>query len=427
MLRLIVSTMSSRILIAIITFIIVVINARYFGSEGVGTIGLIMFSLSIIQLVSNFSGAGALVFLLKTYPIKPLFIITFVWSIISILFITLVLYLFNILPQNIEIHIVVLSIMISIYSFTNSYLISYQKIFIFNLLSLLQIVVLLLSILLLNKIFEIKNINNYIFSLYISYSIVSFIGFGFIIKKFKTNIQYHYKSIIKTMFRNGFYVGFASFMQLFNYRLSYFLIDTFGSRGALGIYDTATKLSEGIWLIPRSLAIIEYSKVVNSKSEDYTKKITLSFIKVAFLFCIVSVSFLLLIPQFVYIKIFGIEFIGIKYAIAGLSFGISFFSISIILSHYFGGYGKYYHNTISSGLGLIITIVAGFLILPQAFDKNFYTGLMWASIISSVSYCVSTFYQLIVFIRNTKVIFSDFIIKKEEILLVLQKIKRDRI
>jgi len=61
MLKNILSTITTRILVALLTLIMVLVNARYLGAEKVGTIGLIILAIAILQLVSNLVGGGALV------------------------------------------------------------------------------------------------------------------------------------------------------------------------------------------------------------------------------------------------------------------------------------------------------------------------------------------------------------------------------
>ncbi len=94
-----------------------------------------------------------------------------------------------------------------------------------------------------------------------------------------------------------------------------------------------------------------------------------------------------------------------------LAIGILMLSVSIILSSFFSGIGKPVHNAIGSGIGLIFTIVLGLLFIPRF-------GITGAGIVASISYSVSTLYQFIVFIRYSKLKASDFLLKKEELIMI---------
>jgi stage V sporulation protein B len=78
--------------------------------------------------------------------------------------------------------------------------------------------------------------------------------------------------------------------------------------------------------------------------------------------------------------------------ILSLAGGILAVAISLMLSHYFSGSGKPWHNTISSGIGLVFTLVLGFTLIPML-------GLTGAGVTASVAYTAGMLYQLFVFIR----------------------------
>ncbi len=424
MIRNIIGTISSKIAIALMTLILVVVNANYFGAEGVGTIGLVILCISILQLLSSFAGGGALIYLSVHYPIKKMGLVYLIWTTFISIFGVIVMNYFNIIPQNFDIHVAILSFLLSIYSFSTSILIGREKIKLFNIISLFQIVILLSGVLVLYNIFSLNDLHIYFYSLYAAYGISAIISTFISFKFFENGKTEHFKKVTIEMFKYGSYVFAASFMQLMNYRLSYFFIDQFGSRATLGIYDSGIKLSEGIWLIPKSLALVEYSKVSNSNDKVFNIKLAISFVKVAFLITIVAVGFLCLIPENWFTLVLGKDFTGIKYGIISISLGIVTFSISIILSHYFSGIGKIYHNTISSGIGLILTVSLNLLFIQDAFQQGMYTGLITAGVITSVSYIFGTLYQFIIFVRLNSISILKFIPNKADIDLVKNTINQ---
>lgn len=77
MARNILDTLSSKITIATLTLLMVTINVNYFGTTGVGTIGLIILCISILQLVLSFTGDDLFV----RFPIKKIGIIYLLWTI----------------------------------------------------------------------------------------------------------------------------------------------------------------------------------------------------------------------------------------------------------------------------------------------------------------------------------------------------------
>jgi len=156
---------------------------------------------------------------------------------------------------------------------------------------------------------------------------------------------------------------------------------------------------------------VQNARISNSDDRTYAIHLTLILIKVGTLITLVSLIFLLAIPASFFGFLFGNEFSGIKAVMFSLSIGVIMLSISIILNSFFSGIGKPVHNTIGAGLGLIFTIVLGIIFIPRF-------GLTGAAIVASVSYTVSTFYQICVFFWYSKLKAMDFLLKKEELLMI---------
>ncbi len=74
MIRKIIGTISTRIIIALVTLAIILINGWFLGADKVGTISLIILAITLIQMLNNFVGGGALVYLLPRTDLIKLFI-----------------------------------------------------------------------------------------------------------------------------------------------------------------------------------------------------------------------------------------------------------------------------------------------------------------------------------------------------------------
>ncbi|NQV03844.1 MAG: polysaccharide biosynthesis C-terminal domain-containing protein, partial [Bacteroidia bacterium] len=204
--------------------------------------------------------------------------------------------------------------------------------------------------------------------------------------------------------------------QLLNYRLSFYLIETMINKAALGVYSTGVQLSEGVWIIPRSISMVQLSRISNEKRWDYAVKVTLVFSKVGVLVSTLIVGLILLLPTSFFVFVFGPEFSGVKPVIVSLAVGIIALSFSILLSSFFAGMGKPMHSAIASAIGLVFTIVLSLLLIPVY-------GIVGAGIAASCSFFSATLYQLIAFVVLTGVKARDFLIRKEEIMLLIHEIR----
>lgn len=72
---------------------------------------------------------------------------------------------------------------------------------------------------------------------------------------------------------------------------------------------------------------------------------------------------------------------------------------------------------ISSAIGLVFTVGLGLLIVPRY-------GILGAAATASVSYTISTIYQLVVFIRMTQLKARDFLLTAAEIKLLIGEVRK---
>jgi O-antigen/teichoic acid export membrane protein len=157
-----------------------------------------------------------------------------------------------------------------------------------------------------------------------------------------------------------------------------------------------------VWIISKSIALVQYSKVSNSKDDDYNVRITLEFIRFTFILTLMMLCVLLLLPADFFVMIFRNDFRNVGEVILSISAGILAVSISLMFSHYFSGSGKPWHNTISSGIGLVFTVILGFMLIPTM-------GIVGAGITSSASYSAGMLYQFFIFRKMTSTPVSNFI------------------
>ncbi len=110
MLRKILGTAGSRMIIAIIGLMIALCNAKYLGPEGLGTIGLIILGITIILLINNFIGGPTLVYLIPRENNFKLLIISYCWSALVIGLFALILQFIHIVPKEYTRDVLLLSL-----------------------------------------------------------------------------------------------------------------------------------------------------------------------------------------------------------------------------------------------------------------------------------------------------------------------------
>jgi len=411
----ILGTAGSRLIITLISFIVVIINARNLGAGGVGEITLLVLGITIILLISNVVGGGALVYLIPRFDLFTILVPAYFWSFLSAIIGAYALSFFDLIPRIYTHHVLFLSLFQSLASTNLNVLLGKEKIKQFNFISVFQVVVLIGSLILfffyLNRI----EVISYIYSMYLAY-FSSFLISAFAIRKFVNFEGFEkFDEAIIQIFKYGTYVQLANLLQLLNYRLGYFIIERFLGKPSLGVFSVGTQVSEGLWLFGKSVAMVQYSRISNSTDAVYARILTLRFIKFVFVLTFSLLAVLILIPDSFFVLIFMKDFSGLHQIILSLSPGILAMSVSMILSHFFSGTGRHYHNTISSGIGLVLTLIFGFTLIPEF-------GILGAGITASISYFASAGYQLIVFMKITKTSAGNFLLSGDDISFIKNEI-----
>ncbi len=220
------------------------------------------------------------------------------------------------------------------------------------------------------------------------------------------------------LFNYGWKSQLSAFLQFLNNRLSFYYLEFFRGLASVGVFSVGVACSEAIWTVSRSLALVLYSDVINSNSEDQNQSLlkTKISMKMSFSVTLVFIIIILLVPVELYSLIFGKDFHQTKKIILLLSPGILAIAVSNILGFYFAGINMLKILNVKSIIGLIFTAICSLYAIPK-------WGISGACVVTSASYCLSSALLLWKFYQLTEFRFSDFIISKSEAKILLYKFK----
>ncbi len=425
MLKKILGTFGTRIFCALLSFALVILNARCFGREGVGCIGLFVLGISILQILTSFVGGPSLVYLFPRHDRFQLIFLSVTTSTLVNVCGSAFLLFFNKVPQEYASALYVASVCFSLYYVNTMILLSTERIRLYNLLAVLQVG--LLALLLLFQLFVLKRQGTrcYTDAYALTFLLMAILSFCLVGKEFRWG---HFRGmglLLKKMLSYGFVIQVANLSQLFNYRLSYYVVDGCLGRSALGLFETGNKLSESVWLLPKSVSTVQYARISNAGDDRaYARKVTLAFFKVTLLCSLLLSLCLLCIPAAWIAAVFGCAFAAVKPLMYVLAAGIVIFSGNIILSHYFSGLGNYKVNTVASLIGLAVTVA---LLLPMAFFRPFSGMMPFLQSICCVnvcSYTASFLYTLYRFRKDSGAVWKDFLPEKEDVRRMKEEIRK---
>ena len=146
---------------------LVILAAQFLGAEGRGEISLLMLNITIIVLISEFVGGGALVYLLPRYNFYQLLIPSYLWAIASAIAGALALTFLELSPSDLWIHLIIISLLYCINGVHLNILLGLEQIKRHNLSSLVQIAGIVLSFFMFLIVFNKLEFQSYINAIYI--------------------------------------------------------------------------------------------------------------------------------------------------------------------------------------------------------------------------------------------------------------------
>jgi O-antigen/teichoic acid export membrane protein len=371
---------------AVINLLIAVIISRYLGAPGKGEQGILIATISFILLFDNLVGGATIVYLTPRLKLKSILIVGYAWALCISLFAFLILYILDIVPGPYIFSVAILSGISSMASINSSILIGKEEIWKSNIVSLLNPVITVGATLVLFLCLDRIVIESYISALYIAYSFGFFLSFYFVASRIdkgeRISISILSASFV-SMLKYGSQNQLAHVFQLLNFRLSYYFLESFWGNSAVGIYSNGVSIIESIWMISGSITLYQYSKIVNTSDGKYAIDLTMQLTRFAMLIALVVIIPIVLLPSEFYTWIFGPDFNELNKVIMLLAPGVWFFNYALVIGHYFSGTGRYYINTIASGVGFVVIIPALLILVP-----NYH--FLGAAVSASISYvCTS--------------------------------------
>lgn len=421
MLKKILGTIGTRYLIAFLNLMLIFMNAKALGTEGVGLVGIILASINIAVVFNGVLSGNTIVYFMNRYSIHTILFPAYAWPLIGSGLACASMLLFGLFPKEYLTDIYVLSLISSFITINARFLLGKDQITGFNLTYMLQGGLLFFILSYFYYIAGEQEVSSYIYSLHITYG-VAFIGslillFPHLAQRENKPTNKPFIAILKEMFTYGLWGSADNIAEVLTTRLNYFLIQRFAGLGSVGLLDAGTKISESVWHISRSISFIEYSSVAQTPHAGEQKKTTLKLFKLTFCAITSATICILLIPEWVYTDyLFSSEFTGMRKIISGLSIGIIALGCNSILSHYFIGSGKIRYSAASSCVGLATLFIAGRILIPIY-------GVAGSAVSTSIAFCAMLIFSVTVFCRQNKTKPSEFIPDKNDFRELIKRIR----
>lgn len=358
MIRKILHTIFTKFSSAGLGFLTIILISQILGVEAKGEQAIMVYNINLLLMLFTLIGNSTLIYLTPRKDFSNLIIPSFLWIVITAILVSLFF-------PNICVFIAVLAAISEINQFL---LLGKQKISQANILKLIYPLISFSYILILWLFNRFTSVEDFITAMLIAYIVSFFYGIFALrdeYKNLKLISKQELTSSFKTLFSLGVTKQIGYIAQSMNYRLCFYILGFYCGESLVGIYSNAVSLSEAVMLFGSSLALVQYSSLSNNEDDSSSKQFSWKMSKINGIFTALALLVLCLLPSEVYSFIFGKGFEEISQAIRILSIGVLPLSIASNFTQYFYAKGNFKISTFASIIGLVITIIAGLILIPK--------------------------------------------------------------
>ena len=358
MIRKILHTIFTKFSSAGLGFLTIILISQILGVEAKGEQAIMVYNINLLLMLFTLIGNSTLIYLTPRKDFSNLIIPSFLWIVITAILVSLFF-------PNICVLIAVLAAISEINQFL---LLGKQKISQANILKLIYPLISFSYILILWLFNRFTSVEDFITAMLIAYIVSFFYGIFALrdeYKNLKLISKQELTSSFKTLFSLGVTKQIGYIAQSMNYRLCFYILGFYCGETLVGIYSNAVSLSEAVMLFGSSLALVQYSSLSNNEDDSSSKQFSWKMSKINGIFTAGALLVLCLLPSEVYSFVFGKGFEEISQAIRILSIGVLPLSIASNFTQYFYAKGNFKISTFASIIGLVITIIAGLILIPK--------------------------------------------------------------
>ena len=386
-------TASTKVLILLLNFATVIFTTQLWGSEGKGFIAIFVADISLVATFTNILTNSSVSFFLKKIGHSPLATLAFLWTFIVSSVAAVVVAFVDVSVPVLPFFVV--AVLSGCITFHSSLFLGVQKIFQYNVATLLMSALLLIFMLLIYWFFPETGYHAYFYAQILSYGLVLVLCHIFTHKIFgRIRFSFSFDTLRKA-FNFGWQEELSAFMQFLNARLCFYLIGIYADMSSVGIFSVGVTISEAIWVFSRSIALVQYSKVLKmgDTAEAWleTRKVTL----VTLAITVSCIAVAACVPMSVFEFVFGDGFGESKIVILLLAIGITANAVALVLFNYFSALGRLKILLLRSSAGLVATLALSFWLIPM-------WGIEGACVVNSCSYLVSSTVLVVAFVRKKK-------------------------
>ena len=387
----IVATILSKGLIMLLNFAVIVLTTQLWKADGRGAVAIFTADIGLIAIFANvFTGSSVSYFFSRLCTSK-LSTMAYLWSFIVAAVGGGVLLLLG--ETRLTPFVFMASVLMGVITFYNSIFVGGQKISHYNLITVLQPALLLVFMLLFHWIWPNLGYYCYFYGQIISLLLLILIC-GHLRRRMGIRLRWDFDAACnRQLFSFGWKTELSSLLQFFNYRLTYYMLNHFIGQGSVGVFSIGVAIAEAIWIVGRSVAVVQFSNVLEQGDTSQSRRETMRLALVSLGVSTLCISVVLLLPESLFAFIFGPEFGAAKRVVLLLTPGVLSIAFSNVIGNYFSAVRSLNILIVKYAIGLLCTLFLSLWLIPR-------WQMDGACVVNTTSYVVSSAVLLVYYLHR---------------------------
>jgi O-antigen/teichoic acid export membrane protein len=407
-------TGAARVVNVLTQLATLIMGTKFLGAAEWGTAFIAQTDITFLLIGIELVAGSGLVYFTPRKRLSTLMKISYGWiAFVMLIYIVVfnLLHLFpwvyRIIPQHYSTLILAMTFVYSLHEFNLNYFLGKEKVATFNWLFLIQILTQVTMMAVLIFALNLRTAKALLYSQFCGYSLALVIGWILLFPTLKREERESLKGNLKEMLHYGAFMQLSMLVSTLNKRLGLYLLNTHCDERSIGVYASGTQVTEGVGIVSQSIGLVEFSALSNNEKAQRATLLTLRFMKLAVLLTFAALFVICLLPTSFFEWLFSAEFSGIRPVILLIAPGVVLFAAHTVLANFFSGTGQPKYNLYASLIGLSVTVVSAFVLIP-------WLGIRGAAITTTLTYTALFVYQWIVFHRLTGSRLRQLVITKDD-------------
>lgn len=202
------------------------------------------------------------------------------------------------------------------------------------------------------------------------------------------------RDVMLATLRFGLRGQVGNILQYFNYRLDVFIVNIFLGTSSVGIYSVSTRLAELVWYFPNAVSFVIFPKAA-STSESVMNRFTPRVFRWTLAIAVLGAIGIAVIGRPLIRLVYTDAFLSAYLPLLLLLPGVVLLGAGRVLTSDIAGRGFPQYNSMSAGLALIVTVALDILWIPRL-------GINGAALASTAAYIVTFAVSVFFYIRVSR-------------------------